>query len=426
MELSRRTVLSGLSVVAAAASTIPPVNSSIIKNLRADVEKAIQGGGLLQLPAGAIVASDISIDQALTIEGIAGRTRITSPDGKPVFIVSGADPIILRGLSLDGGDKGDDGSALVMGNGAASLVIEDCTFGGTSASGLRLEGCGGRVCSNHFSQIGRTAIFVRDSNGLEIAGNRLRDIGNNGIQVWTSEPHEDGTIVSRNRIERVRADAGGTGENGNGINVFRAGNVIVSENRITDCMFSAVRNNAGVNCHIVNNSISRMGEVAIYCEFGFQGAVVSGNIIEDVALGISITNFNEGGRLATVANNVIRRATGGGTLPQTSGVGIGAEGDATVIGNVVEDVRDTGISLGWGRYSRTLSASGNVVRGAPKGIVFSVSEGADGVLIANNRISGASIASILGADYGKPVTGDLGLASAKMPPGVEISGNLVS
>ena len=50
--------------------------------------------------------------------------------------------------------------------------------------------------------------------------NDLADCGNNGIQVWRSEPGEDGSIVTGNRIVRIRADSGGTGENGNGVNVL--------------------------------------------------------------------------------------------------------------------------------------------------------------------------------------------------------------
>ena len=421
MELSRRLVLAGLTL-AAASGTAAAANK--ISDLKSAVAKALARDGVLNLPPGTYSASGIAIDGGLTLSGTAGRVKIISADGGPAFLINGPEPVTLRGLTFDGAGMGAD-RALVSASGAQAVVIEDCTFINTAGSGLRLESCGGRVAGNTLSQIGSTAIFARDSRGLEISGNTIRDIGNNGIQVWTSEKAEDGTIVSKNRITRVRADGGGTGQNGNGINIYRAGNVIVSENRVSDCAFSAVRNNAGDNCQIINNSISRMGEVAIYCEFGFEGAVVSGNIIEDVALGISVTNFNEGGRLATVANNVVRRATGGGTLPQTNGVGIGAEGDCSVTGNVVEETRDSGISLGWGRYSRTLSATGNVVRNSKRGIVFSVSDGADGVLIANNRIAGATMA-IVGSDHGEARTGDLGLPGAEAPPGSVIAGNLVS
>lgn len=421
MTLSRRLALSALTL-AATARLAPAAQAA--NDLGNAVRKAMQGDGWLLLPPGDFPASAITIDGPLTIEGIAGRTRIVATGQGPLLLPSGPAPIVLRGLTFDGNGKaGDD--ALVSASGAGALVIEDCHFMQTKGSGLRLEGCGGRVSGNRFDGIGGTAIFARDSRGLEISGNTLVDIGNNGIQVWTSANQACGTIVSRNRISRVRADGGGSGQNGNGINVYRAGSVIVSENRITDCAFSAVRNNAGDNCHILGNSIARMGEVAIYCEFGFEGAVVSGNIIEDVALGISVTNFNEGGRLASVANNVVRRATGGGIIPQTNGIGIGAEGDCAISGNVIEDTRDAGITLGWGPYSRSLSATGNVIRNTQRGIVFSVSEGADGVLIAHNRIAGTATA-ILGADHGEPRTGDLGLPGGDIPAGTIITGNLVS
>ena len=425
MELSRRILLSGVALATAStALEKSALAASRAIELQSAVKEALAKGSRLMLPTGEFQASGIVIDAALSIEGVPGRTRITSPRGKPAFILRGPEPITLRGLSIDGGGQEGDG-ALITASGATALTIEDCFISNFGGSGLTLEGCAGRLAGNRLSAIGTAAIFARDSKGLEISGNVIRDVGNNAIQVWTSEKTDGGAIVTRNRIERVRADAGGTGQNGNGINIFRAGHVVVSENRITDCMFSAVRNNAGDNCHIINNSISHMGEVAIYCEFGFEGAVVSGNIIDDVALGISVTNFNEGGRLATVANNVVRRAKGGGTLPQTNGVGIGAEGDAVVMGNVVEDTRDTGISLGWGRYSRTLSATGNIVRNTGRGIVFSMSDGADDVLIVNNRISGAQQA-IIGADHGTPVTDDLGKPGADSPAGSVISGNLVS
>jgi uncharacterized secreted repeat protein (TIGR03808 family) len=262
------------------------------------------------------------------------------------------------------------------------------------------------VSGNNFSGIGKTALFARDSKGLEISGNHVHDIGNNGIQVWTSEPAEDGTIVTNNRVERIAAEDGGSGQNGNGINVYKAGNVIVSGNRVSDCAFSAIRNNSGSNCQIIGNSISRTGEVAIYCEFAFEGAVVSGNLIEDVAFGISLTNFNEGGRLAVCANNLVRKIKGGGTLVYTKGVGIAAEADTQVTGNVIEDAADTGINLGWGKYCRNLSASGNLIRNCGRGIAFSVSEGAEPVMITGNRIIGARIARIQGMNFADPVTGD--------------------
>jgi uncharacterized secreted repeat protein (TIGR03808 family) len=49
-----------------------------------------------------------------------------------------------------------------------------------------------------------------------------------------------------------------------------------------------------------------LGEVAIYAEFGFEGAVIANNTIDGAAIGVAVTNFNQGGRLAVVQGNLIR------------------------------------------------------------------------------------------------------------------------
>ena len=428
MKFSRRSMLSALGLaVASAGPAKAAAKLTYNKDLRRLLEKAIQAGGAFDLPAGRHEISGLMITSPLRLSGVPGQTILVSRDGRPVLTIDGASNVSLHGVTFESADSPPtDDFALVTAAGATGLLIESCGFAESPGSGLRLEGCSGRVTGNRFSGIAKTALFARDSKGLEISGNSLTDIGNNGIQVWTSEPREDGTIVSNNRIAHVAARDGGTGQNGNGINIYKAGNVSVSANRVSDCAFSAIRNNGGSNCQIVNNAISRTGEVAIYCEFGFEGAVVSGNLLEDVALGISITNFNEGGRLAVVANNVIRKVTGGGSLPATNGVGIGAEADTVVTGNVIEDAADTGLSLGWGQYARNLSATGNLLRNCRRGIVFSAADGADRVLIANNRIAGSRDGAILGGDHGSVVTGDLGLDGAEIPGGSQIAGNLVS
>jgi uncharacterized secreted repeat protein (TIGR03808 family) len=254
----------------------------------------------------------------------------------------------------------------------------------------------------------------------------VRDIGNNGIQVWTSDQREDGTIVTGNRVEQVAAKNGGNGQNGNGINVFRAGNVLVAQNRISDCAFSAVRNNSGQNCQIVNNSCSRLGEVAIYVEFAFEGAVVSGNLIEDAGMGISITNFNEGGRLAVCANNIVRKLMGPRSNPDTRPVGIAAEADTVVTGNVVEDAPAVGISLGWGAYCRNLTATNNLVHRCGIGMTASLNKGAGSVLISNNTIASPVHAAILGMDQNQVMTEDLAKPGAQSYGALTVRDNLVA
>jgi hypothetical protein len=73
----------------------------------------------------------------------------------------------------------------------------------------------------------------------------VRDCANGGILVHRWSVGEDATIVARNRVMRIAARAGGTGQNGNGINIFRAGNVMVTDNHVSDCAFSAIRANSG-------------------------------------------------------------------------------------------------------------------------------------------------------------------------------------
>ena len=93
----------------------------------------------------------------------------------------------------------------------------------------------GRIANCTFGNIATVALLSEDADGLEISSNHVHDCGDNGIQVWRSQKGEDGTIVSGNRIERIAARSGGSGQYGNGINVFRAGSVLVTQNRISDC-----------------------------------------------------------------------------------------------------------------------------------------------------------------------------------------------
>jgi uncharacterized secreted repeat protein (TIGR03808 family) len=432
MNFARRSVLSGMTVFAAGAAAPLAVaaKANQITNLQDSLEKAIQGDGVLRLPAGRITTSGLRIDGPVRLEGIPGRTTLAATDAGPVLAIADAKAVTISGIAFEGNNvpstDDDRGAALVMARNAGELVIEGCRFVSSAASGLRLEECSGRIVGNGFSDLAQTALFALDSKGLEISGNHVHDIGNNGILVWASAPGEDGTIVSNNRVERIGAKDGGSGQNGNGINVYRAGNVMISGNRVSDCAFSGVRNNSGSNCQILGNSISRTAEVAIYCEFAFEGAVVSGNLVEDVAFGISITNFDKGGRLAVCANNIVRKVKGGGSLADTTAVGIYAEADAQVSGNVVDSAKDIGIGLGWGPYCRNLSANGNIIRNCGRSIVFSLAGGAEPVMITGNRIAESTIAAIQGMDHKTPVTGDLGAAGARPPVQGVISGNFVS
>ena len=236
-------------------------------------------------------------------------------------------------------------------------------------------------------------------------------------------------MTARNRIEGVMNKAGGSGQWGNAINVFRADNVIVRGNRIRDAAFSAVRGNAASNLQIVGNTCSAIGEVALYAEFGFEGALIANNIVDGAALGISVTNFDKGGRLAVVQGNLIRNLGGrrpAGTDPgDSAGIGIGIEADTAVIGNVVENVPYAGIAAGWGAYLRDVAITSNVVRGADFGITVSVAPGAGAAVISDNMISDVRRGAIVGMEWRKAVTGDLAKDGAAHYAQLSIGGNRV-
>lgn len=398
MNFSRRTLLSAGAALAATPAVADVVSNGAGQTveLQAAIDHAAGNGGLLRLGAGRFLVSELRLKASLQIEGVAGHTRLVALGNADILTVEGAEHLGISGITFEGG-----------------------------GNGLVLKNCGGRISGNEFLLQEKTGLFALDSKGLEISGNHVHDIGNNGIQVWASEKHEDGTLVINNRVERISAKAGGSGQNGNGINIYKAAQVIVANNRIADCFFSAVRNNAGNNCQILGNNISRTGEVAIYVEFGFEGVAVSNNMIDDVGFGISITNFNEGGRLAVCSGNLVRNAKGGTTEGVKIGGGIYAEADTLVSGNVVENAKDVGIALGWGAYARNLSAQGNLIRECGRGMTVSVTEGAGPSFLANNVISGSKTAAILGMDHLEIVTGDLGKAGAKVPALIQLKDNVI-
>jgi uncharacterized secreted repeat protein (TIGR03808 family) len=235
--------------------------------------------------------------------------------------------------------------------------------------------------------------------------------------------------VTDNRIETIQNRSGGSGQYGNAVNVFRAGNVTVRGNRIRDCAFTAVRGNAASNIQIEGNNISNMGEVALYSEFGFEGALIANNVVDGAAIGISVTNFNEGGRLAVVQGNLIRnlllRRPAGTDPGDGAGIGIAVEADAAVSGNVVEGAPYAGMVLGFGHYLRDVAATGNVIRKADIGIAVSVAIGAGTALIANNVIAETLRGAIVGMDRKTVMTGDLMKSGAERYAHLSISGNRV-
>jgi uncharacterized secreted repeat protein (TIGR03808 family) len=398
------------------------LQSAIDAAARARAPLAIAPGiyraGNLQLPAGA------------QLIGVRGATQISLTQGPSLLAAAGADHVTLSGLVLDGGKRPlGDAHGLVNLENCHAVRIVDCELLSCGGHGIRCVAVDGEVSGTTLTDIADVAILSYNAAGLLLARNTITGAGNNGIQIIRWETGDDGTIVVDNRIENIANRSGGSGQYGNAINAFRAGNVIVRGNRIRHCAFSAVRGNTAANIQIDGNSISDAGEVALYAEFGFEGAIIANNGVEGAAIGVSVTNFSDGGRLAVVQGNIIRNLKSqrpAGTDPgDSAGIGISVEADTVVAGNVIENAPLAGIMLGWGRYLRDVAATGNVVRKADIGIAVSVTPGSASTLVADNVITDSARGAIVGMAGAKAVTADLAKGGAEIYPHLTISGNRV-
>jgi uncharacterized secreted repeat protein (TIGR03808 family) len=104
------------------------------------------------------------------------------------------------------------------------------------------------------------------------------------------------------------------------------------------------------------------------------------------------------------------------------GIGIGAEADMAITGNLVENAV-WGIMLGWGPYLRDVNATGNTIRQTRIGIAVSVAEGAGAALISDNLIADAAEGAIVGMRWEERATDDLLVTGADAFAHVTISGN---
>jgi uncharacterized secreted repeat protein (TIGR03808 family) len=358
--------------------------------------------------------------------GVRAATFLTFTGGNSLVSADNSDGITLSGLAFQGGNsKLPDNRGLIHCSTARGLRITDCEVRNAGGNGIMLEQCDGAVTGTTITDAADNALLATDSRGLVVSSNVIRGSGNGGIRIFQSDKRHDGTIIADNRIEDTRARAGGDGQNGNAINVFRAADVIVRGNIIRQAAFTAVRGNSASNIQIVGNNCSALGEAAIYSEFAFENAVISDNVVDGAQTGIAVANFKEGGRLATVRGNIVRNLgpRRPGTPPEFAGIGIGVEADTAVTGNVIESAARAGIRAGWGQYLRNVTISGNVVRDAGAGIEVSVAAGAGDATITGNAITGSKNGAILGMEWAKAVTGDLAKGGATRYQQLTIANN---
>jgi uncharacterized secreted repeat protein (TIGR03808 family) len=400
------------------------------KNLQRAIDEAARGQVPLALPPGVYRTGMLRLQSGSQLVGVRGATKLIFNGGASLLQGEGTDSIGLHGLTLAGSSIPlPTRRGLVHCLGGRDVRITDCEITASGGNGIWFEQVSGDISGNIFTGIATTAVVSFDALGLIVSRNTISGTSDNGIEILRTSIGDDGTLVADNRIENIKAGPGGSGQYGNAINAFRAGNVIVRGNRIKNCDYSAVRGNSASNIQITGNSVSDVREVALYSEFSFEGAVIANNTVDGAAVGVSVCNFNEGGRIAVVQGNIIRNLLPKrpiGTAPDDdAGVGIYIEADSSVTGNVIENAPSFGIVAGWGKYLRDIAITGNVIRKAFVGIGVSVVPGAGTALVGNNMISETPRGAVVGLDHARAVTTDLSAEGAQRYAQVVVGTNAV-
>ena len=400
------------------------------KALQRAIDEAARAQVPLALPPGVYRTGMLRLQNGSQLIGVRGATRLVFTGGASMLQGEGAGHIGLTDITLDGGGIPlPTRRGLVHCLGGRDIRITDCEITGSGGNAVWFENVSGDISGNIITDTATTAIVSFDAQGLSVSRNTIQNTNDNGIEILRTAIGDDGTLVADNRIEDIKAGPGGSGQYGNAINAFRAGNVIVRGNRIRNCDYSAVRGNSASNIQITGNSITDVREVALYSEFSFEGAVIANNTVDGAALGVSVCNFNEGGRIAVVQGNIIRNLLPKrpiGTAPDDdAGIGIYVEADTSVTGNVIENAPAFGIVAGWGKYLRDVVISGNVIRNSFVGVGVSVVPGAGTVLVNNNMIAETPRGAVVGLDHARAITPDLTAEGAQHFAQVVIGTNAV-
>jgi uncharacterized secreted repeat protein (TIGR03808 family) len=363
----------------------------------------------------------------LVVQGIPGKTILAAAGAAPLARVAGSAHVRFDNIAFSAGNGGPEGAeaGLLEIEASDHVILADCAFSGGKANGVVIHDAAAEIDACDFLGHALAAIFSLDSRGLTVSGNRVAGCGNGGILVWGSAARRGASTVIGNSISGIGATNGGNGQNGNGINVFRCDDVLIANNRIADCAFTAIRLNSTNNVVVSGNLCRNSGEVAIFSEFAFTGSVISDNIVDGAALGISVTNMDQSGQVATVTGNIVRNIREASTVnPDTKPIGIYAEAETTITGNTIYAVAGTGIRAGHGEFLRNVVIADNSIASVTTGIGVSVADGAGPVSITGNIVATPPDHAIVGMAWETVVTTDLTRDAARYPH-VNISGNRV-
>jgi uncharacterized secreted repeat protein (TIGR03808 family) len=437
---SRRQALTGLAsllatpalVGRASAEDVNPLDHGVelladgdqSAAMQAAIDAAAESGRDVRLPPGEFTVANLRLPGGVRLIGTSRDTVLTNSDGQPVVIIVNGHGTVIDGVSFYGTTKD---ALVILEEGVEVALIHNCMFSGDGI-GIRADVATATIDTCSFVELRDAAVHSVNSNGgMMIRGNRVVRCGNAGFRIWRDAKGPDGSIVSGNIVSDIDWVGGGNGQNGNGVNVYQADGVIVSDNVFNNCAFTAVRVNGARNNQIRGNTCYNSGEVAIFSEFEFSGSVIADNIIDGAATGIDITNLDTGGYLASCTGNIVRNIFPKSAVnPDTVPVGIYAEADTIVANNVVENVPGVGIAAGFGPFLRNVSINGNVLTGCNIGIGVTVvnDPNVGKVLVSDNLVSGASVAGVAGLEWQNVVSDDLARDASRYPH-VTVTDNVI-
>lgn len=395
MRFTRRQILPAFAAGLVAPARAAPADAT--QWLRDRLREAARTGAAVRLPPGVTTTRSITLETPATIVGAGATLRLIGPG--PLLRAEGLAALTLEGLVCDGGGApfADRRTALVEFADIPRLAIHGCTFRRSAGRGVSLARCGGRFAQNIVEDVRDAGYFSLDGLGVDIAGNKIRRCGDNGVQVFTSTAGRyEGSRIRDNEIVDIRNLSGGNGPYGNGVLIWGAGFLRVETNVIRRCAYTAVRNNAGCDIEVVGNDCEGFGERAMYAEFGAKRATFRDNRIDGAGAGIALANAERGTDVGSVTGNLItglhETHPDGDFGPEMSWLtGVEAESNVLVAGNTIVG--------GWmgvrcGGYRQNIRVEDNRLIDNDYGVTFQIGEGVGRAVIARNEIRGARKAAI--------------------------------
>ena len=277
--------------------------------LQRAIDRAAQARVPLALPPGVYRAGGLRLPSGAALIGVRGATRLVFGGGPSLIAADHAETVVAhrphprRRAAAAAAQPG--ARPYRAGARRADCRLRDRRRPAGTASGSPASPA--RSPARRIADAADVALLSSDARGLTIAGNTIANAGNNGIVIIRSAAGHDGTMVLDNRIEDTRNRDGGSGQFGNAINAHRAGDVIVRGNLIRALrVFRRARQFGLGHPDRRQHRASMRARSRSIRSSASRARSSPHNVVDGAQTGVSVANFNEGGRLAIVQGNILR------------------------------------------------------------------------------------------------------------------------